>query len=61
MAVDHETLLGWLTRLQLTAIRDQLDNLLDEAAEKKFGGHRGPLKPAAAVYKRRTPTTSAMA
>ena len=34
MAVDHETLLGWLTRLQLTAIRDQLDNLLDEAAEK---------------------------
>ena len=36
MAVDHETLLGWLTRLQLTAIRDQLDNLLDEAAEKKL-------------------------
>ena len=36
MAVDHETLLGWLTRLRLTAIRDQLDNLLDEAAEKKL-------------------------
>ena len=36
MGVDHETLLGWLTRLQLTAIRDQLDNLLDEAAEKKL-------------------------
>ena len=36
MAVDHETLLGWLTRLKLTAIRDQLDNLLDEAAEKKL-------------------------
>ena len=35
-AVDHETLAGWLTRLQLTAIRDQLDNLLDEAAEKKL-------------------------
>ena len=36
MAVDHETLLGWLTRLQLTAIRDQLDNLLDEAAQRKL-------------------------
>ena len=34
--VDHETLAGWLTRPQLTAIRDQLDNLLDEAAEKKL-------------------------
>ncbi len=34
--VDHETLLGWLTRLQLTAIRDQLDSLLDEAAEKEL-------------------------
>jgi len=34
MAVDHETLLGWLTRLKLTAIRDQLDNLLDEAGRK---------------------------
>ena len=34
--VDHETLAGRLTRLQLTAIRDQLDNLLDEAAEKKL-------------------------
>ena len=34
--VDHETLLGWLTRLQLTAIRNQLDSLLDEAAEKKL-------------------------
>ncbi len=31
--VDHDTLLGQLTRLQLTAIRDQLDSLLDEAAE----------------------------
>ena len=26
----------WLTRLRLTAIRDQLDNLLDEAAERKL-------------------------
>ena len=34
--VDHETLLGWLTRLQLTAIRDQLDSLLDEAADKQL-------------------------
>ena len=33
--VDHETLRR-LTRLQLTAIRDQLDSLLDEAAEKKL-------------------------
>ena len=28
---DQATLAGWLTRLQLTAIRDQLDSLLDEA------------------------------
>ena len=34
--VDHDTLLGQLTRLQLTAIRDQLDSLLDEAAEKQL-------------------------
>ena len=33
--VDHETLAGWLTRLQLTAIRDQLDNLLDEAGGRR--------------------------
>ncbi|MDX1017407.1 AAA family ATPase [Sinorhizobium medicae] len=32
MAVDHDTLIGWLSRLKLTAIRDQLDNLLDEAS-----------------------------
>ena len=32
MAVDHERLVGMLTRLKLTAIRDQLDTLLDEAA-----------------------------
>jgi DNA replication protein DnaC len=32
MAVDHETLLAMLTRLKLTAIRDGLDTLLDEAA-----------------------------
>ncbi len=32
--VDHEALAAHLTRLRLTAIRDQLDSLLDEAAEK---------------------------
>jgi DNA replication protein DnaC len=36
MTVDHETLTGWLTRLQLTAIRDQLDNLIDEAARREL-------------------------
>lgn len=36
MQVDHETLLGWLTRLKLTAIRDQLDSLLDEAARREL-------------------------
>jgi hypothetical protein len=36
MTVDHETLTGWLTRLKLTAIRDQLDNLIDEAARREF-------------------------
>ena len=34
--VDHDMLAAWLTRLQLTGIRDQLDNLLDEAAEKQL-------------------------
>jgi len=36
MTVDHETLTGWLTRLELTAIRDQLDSLLDEAARREL-------------------------
>jgi DNA replication protein DnaC len=36
MAVDHERLLGMLTRLKLTAIRDQLDTLLDEAARREL-------------------------
>ena len=31
-AVDHEVLVAMLDRLKLTAIRDQLDTLLDEAA-----------------------------
>jgi len=34
--VDHERLLAMLTRLQLTAIRDQLDNLLDEAGRQEL-------------------------
>lgn len=32
MAVGHDTLISWPSRLKLTAIRDQLDNLLDEAS-----------------------------
>jgi DNA replication protein DnaC len=36
MTVDHETLTGWLTRLKLTAIRDQLDNLIAEAARREL-------------------------
>ena len=32
--VDHDVLEAHLTRLQLTAIRDQFDSLLDEAAVK---------------------------
>jgi DNA replication protein DnaC len=36
MTVDHETLTGWLTRLKLTAMRDQLDNLIDEAARREL-------------------------
>jgi DNA replication protein DnaC len=36
MTVDHETLTLWLTRLKLTAIRDQLDSLLDEAARREL-------------------------
>ncbi|HTC10113.1 MAG TPA: hypothetical protein VK726_15185, partial [Acetobacteraceae bacterium] len=34
MLVEPETLTRWLTRLKLTAIRDQLDSLLDEAARQ---------------------------
>ncbi len=36
MAPDHATLTAWLSRLRLTAIRDQLDSLLDEAARKEL-------------------------
>lgn len=36
MAPDHVTLTAWLTRLRLTAIRDQLDSLLDEAARQEL-------------------------
>lgn len=34
MSIDNERLLGLLTRLKLTAIREQLDTLLDESARK---------------------------
>lgn len=36
MTVDHDQLIAMLTRLQLTAIRDQLDSLLDEAARRQL-------------------------
>ena len=36
MTVDHESLLTALSRLKLTAIRDQLDSLLDEAAKREL-------------------------
>lgn len=36
MSVDHEGLLNALSRLKLTAIRDQLDSLLDEAAKHEL-------------------------
>jgi hypothetical protein len=32
--VDHEQLTAMLTRLKLTALRDPLDSLLDEAARR---------------------------
>ena len=34
--MEHERLLRMLSRLKLTAIRDQLDNLLDEAAKREL-------------------------
>src|SRR5215471_8123178 len=36
MSVDHASLPDALTRLKLTAIRDQLDSLLDEAAKREL-------------------------
>jgi len=36
MPVDHEALIAMLDRLKLTAIRDQLDTLLDEAARSEM-------------------------
>jgi DNA replication protein DnaC len=35
-AIDHDMLLAMLSRLKLTAIRDQLDTLLDEAARSEL-------------------------
>ena len=34
--IDHQALEAMLTRLRLTAIRDQLDSLLDEAARREL-------------------------
>jgi DNA replication protein DnaC len=34
--IDHDALIDMLTRLKLTAIRDQLDSLLDEAARREL-------------------------
>jgi DNA replication protein DnaC len=34
--IDHDALVEMLTRLKLTAIRDKLDNLLDEAARREM-------------------------
>jgi DNA replication protein DnaC len=36
MSIDHESPLDALSRLKLTAIRDQLDSLLDEAAKREL-------------------------
>ena len=36
MSLDHERLALALSRLKLTAIRDQLDSLLDEAAKREL-------------------------
>ena len=36
MSLDHESLARALTRLKLTAIRDQFDSLLDEAAKREL-------------------------
>lgn len=36
MTVDHDHLVQMLTRLKLTAVRDQLDSLLDEAARREL-------------------------
>jgi len=34
--IDHDALMEMLTRLKLTAVRDQLDTLLDEAARREM-------------------------
>jgi DNA replication protein DnaC len=35
-AIDHDALIRMLNRLKLTAIRDQLDSLIDEAAQREL-------------------------
>jgi len=34
--IESDPLIGMLTRLKLTAIRDQLDSLVDEAARREL-------------------------
>jgi len=41
VSVDHERMVAMLTRLKLTAIRDQLDTLLDEAARRDLNLREG--------------------
>ena len=36
MTPEHDSLIQMLTRLKLTAIRDQLDNLIDEAGRQEL-------------------------
>ena len=36
MEISHDHLVGMLTRLKLTAIRDQLDSLVDEAGRREL-------------------------
>ena len=48
MSLDHQALEGMLTRLHLTAIRDQLDHLLGEAAKRELTPHvKHERKPSA--------------
>ena len=43
--IEHATLADWLMRLKLTAIRDQFDNLIDEAARREM-----PLREAQDLF-----------
>jgi hypothetical protein len=41
--MEHEHLIAMLNRLKLTAIRDQLDGLIDEAGRARADHSRGPV------------------